>query len=608
MIQNNNSEQYTIQKGGYVTFDALSLRQLIINRLNQQGVFTDQNFLGSNLASIIDIISYSYNTLLYYLNKTATESMFTEAQLLENINRIVKIIDYSPVGAQTSTLTFNCSANTLTQGFYTIPRYSYLLINSIPYSFNEDIVFAKTQNTITESLNELAQQKLLFQGTFKEYPIYAATGESNEILLLDVTNEVVDHFNINIYVKSFRTGIWKQYTKTTNLYLEDGYAEKYELRLNSNNRYEVKFGDNINGKQLQPGDQVAVYYLSSRGTLGQVGSNAINNNTTLNLYSTIQYNQILNDINLNNYRYIANNETTYLRFANSTSSTLFQNKETPDEIRQNAPSIYKSQYRLVTLSDYVSFVKTNFAYLFSDVKAVNNTDYVTEYLKYFYDIGLTDPTNTESALFNQIQYSDSCNFNNIYLIIVPKSVTQDDLLPAQKELIMSAINQIKIATTEISFIDPIYKAVTFGVRTNLTEPLNIGEDFFGSLIISKQTNSRRTDQAISNDVANIFKSYFNKQNLKLGQVLDLRELTQQILNVDGVESFITSNESSGEFVQGLSFFVWNPLYPENDKRVTQNSISMKYFEIPYFFNMENIESVIQVNSTTTINSISEYLT
>ena len=280
----------------------------------------------------------------------------------------------------------------------------------------------------------------------------------------------------------------------------------------------------------------------------------------------------------------------------------------PDEIRQNAPSIYKSQYRLVTLSDYVSFVKTNFAYLFSDVRAVNNTDYVTGYLKYFYDIGLTDPTNTESALFNQIQYSDSCNFNNIYLIIVPKSVTQDSLLPAQKELIMSAINQIKIATTEISFIDPIYKAVTFGVRTNLTEPLNIGEDFFGSLIINKQTNSRRTDQAISNDVANIFKSYFNKQNLKLGQILDLRELTQQILNVDGVESFITSNESSGEFVQGLSFFVWNPLYPENDKQVTQNSISMKYFEIPYFFNIENIESVIRVNSTTTINSISEYLT
>ena len=256
----------------------------------------------------------------------------------------------------------------------------------------------------------------------------------------------------------------------------------------------------------------------------------------------------------------------------------------------------------------MSFVKTNFAYLFSDVKAVNNTDYVTEYLKYFYDIGLTDPTNTVNALFNQIQYSDSCNFNNIYLIIVPKSVTQDDLLPAQKELIMSAVNQIKIATTEISFIDPIYKAVTFGVRTNLTEPLNIGEDFFGSLIINKQTNSRRTDQAISNDVANIFKSYFNKQNLKLGQVLDLRDLTQQILNVDGVESFITSNENSGEFVQGLSFFVWNPLYPENDKRVTQNSISMKYFEIPYFFNMENIESVIRVNSTTTINSISEYLT
>lgn len=606
MIQNNNTEQYTIQKNGYVAFDALSLRQLIVNRLNQQGVFTDQNFLGSNLASVIDIIAYSYNTLLYYLNKTATESMFTEAQLLENINRIVKIIDYSPVGAQTSTLTFTCSANTFNQGFYTIPRYSYLQVNNIPYSFNEDIVFAKTQNTVTESLNELAQQKLLYQGIFNEYPVYTATGESNEIVLLDVANETVDHFNVNVYVKSFITGTWKQYLKTTNLYLEDGFAEKYEIRLNSNNRYEIKFGNNINGKQLQPGDQVAVYYLISDGENGQIGANAITNNTTLNLYSTIQYNQILNDINLNNYRYVTNDEVTYLRFNNPTSSTLFQDKETPEEIRQNAPSIYKSQYRLVTLSDYVTFVKTNFAYLFSDVKAINNADYVTGYLKYFYDIGLTDPTNTERALFNQVQYSDSCNFNNVYLTIVPKSEEQQYLLPAQKELITSSVNQIKIATTEISFIDPIYKAVTFGVRTNLSEPLTVGEGFFGSLVINKQTNTRRNDQAISNDVVNVFRNYFNKRNLKLGQILDLRTLTQQILDIDGVESFITVNEDNTESVQGLSFFVWNPLYPENDKQATQNSVQMKYFEIPYFFDIENIENRIRVDSTLSLNRISEF--
>ena len=54
-----------LPKDTYIAFDAVSLRQLIIERMNKQGVFTDQNQIGSNLASIIDIVAYSYNTLIY---------------------------------------------------------------------------------------------------------------------------------------------------------------------------------------------------------------------------------------------------------------------------------------------------------------------------------------------------------------------------------------------------------------------------------------------------------------------------------------------------------------------------------------------------------------
>ena len=63
------SLNYTLPKDSYIAFDALTLRQLIISRLNEQGVFTDQNYIGSNLACIIDIVSYTFNTLIYYLNK-----------------------------------------------------------------------------------------------------------------------------------------------------------------------------------------------------------------------------------------------------------------------------------------------------------------------------------------------------------------------------------------------------------------------------------------------------------------------------------------------------------------------------------------------------------
>jgi hypothetical protein len=270
MATNTINNSFDIPKGGYVAFDALSLRELIINRLNEQKIFTDQNFLGSNLSSIIDIIAYSYHTLIYYLNKTSTESMFSEAQLYENINRIVKLIDYSPIGYQTSTLTFNCSAESLTPGLYTIPRYSYVLTNDIPFSFNEDITFIKT-TAGTESLNELAKQKILFQGIYQEYPLYSAAGDENEVVILDVAGSNVDHFNIDVYVKSKITGVWEQYTKTTNLFLESGNAKKCEIRLNPYKRYEIKFGNGINGFKLETGDEVAVYYLVSGGENGVVG-------------------------------------------------------------------------------------------------------------------------------------------------------------------------------------------------------------------------------------------------------------------------------------------------------------------------------------------------
>ena len=61
-----------LPKDSYIAFDAFSMRELILRRLKEQGVFTDQDQIGSNLASIIDIVAYSFKTLMFYLNKTLT--------------------------------------------------------------------------------------------------------------------------------------------------------------------------------------------------------------------------------------------------------------------------------------------------------------------------------------------------------------------------------------------------------------------------------------------------------------------------------------------------------------------------------------------------------
>ena len=72
---------FNLPTNAYTAFDALSLKNLIKDRLNQKSFFTDQNYEGSNLSSMIDIVAYSYHVLLFYLNQTSSESTFTETEL-----------------------------------------------------------------------------------------------------------------------------------------------------------------------------------------------------------------------------------------------------------------------------------------------------------------------------------------------------------------------------------------------------------------------------------------------------------------------------------------------------------------------------------------------
>ena len=71
------SDPIPFDKNSYVAFDGTSIRDIIVSRLNQGKVFTDQNYQGSNLSALIDIVGITVNTLLYYLNKTSSESIFT---------------------------------------------------------------------------------------------------------------------------------------------------------------------------------------------------------------------------------------------------------------------------------------------------------------------------------------------------------------------------------------------------------------------------------------------------------------------------------------------------------------------------------------------------
>ena len=139
------STDYTIPDTGYATFDALTMKQLIKGRLSQSGFYTDHDFEGSNLSSLIDILAYSYHVQMFYLNQTSSESLFSEAQLYENVNRIVALLGYKPRGFQTCRLGFKLKGlNTLPKGAYVIPRYSFVNASGVQFYTPHEIYIAKS--------------------------------------------------------------------------------------------------------------------------------------------------------------------------------------------------------------------------------------------------------------------------------------------------------------------------------------------------------------------------------------------------------------------------------------------------------------------------------
>ncbi len=583
---NNPTTDFPLTKTDYVAFDAYSLRQLIVDRLNKYNVLTDQNFIGSNLSSVIDIIAFSYNTLIYYLNKTSTESLFSEAQLYDNINRIVKLIDYSPIGFQTSTLSFTASAQDVSRGLYTIPRYTYIQSGYNTFSFNEDITFVKTVDATIESMTDLAAQKLMYQGMYVEHPLYTALGDESEMFIFDPGSGVLaDHFNIDVYIKKSVDGLWVKGKKTPSFYLESADSYSYEIRLNGNGLYEIKFGNDINGKKLEAGDQVAIYWLRSGGESGRVGPGNFSATSCIK-FSTTQFDSILSDVTANQLTFASASDVAALVISNNISSSFIKDKETPDDIRNNAPSIYRGQYRLVTQEDYRSYITNNFGAFLQDVAIFNNWDYTSGYLQYFVDQGMTTPFQNDRALFNQVAFADSCNFNNVYIVGLPRTesgVSADYLARAQKELIQSSVQPIKMLNTEIVFVDPIFKTAAFGISDASNQYTPSVDKFLCGLYIVRDPQSRQDPSYITSTIKQIFVDYFSRKNLTLGQVFDIKFLSQQITGIAGVKTIYTRRIlNDGTYIQteGLYFFLWNEQQPQ-DKMVVSNNYQLNKFTCLY---------------------------
>jgi hypothetical protein len=600
--------EFNLPRNAYAAFDAVSLKQLITNRIKTSGLFPDIDYEGSNVNGLVDVIAYSYHVLLFYLNQTASDSMFSQSELFENMNKIVSLIGYKPTGNCTASLNVSVTAEaSLPSGYsYTIPRFSNIMLGNVPYSINTDINFQKTTST-DEFIESIGLSNLLYQGIFKEYPIYVGIGENFEQFTVnidysgDFNYKMVDYNNLYVFVKDINTQEWSEWKEVNSLYIANNISKVFEKRLNEYGHYDIKFGNGINGKKLNAGDYVSIYYLESDGRRGIVGTNAAKGGKMI-LFNTQLFSEIFNNIKNENSNYITANNILKLKFDNQYESVPATFIESVENIRKNAPLTFSAQNRAVTTYDYESFVSKNFSNIIQSVKAVSNKDYTSQYLSYFYELGLERPNLDDKLLFNQVSFNDACDFNNVYLFCVPRlgaivnETTPVDLFFSQKQSIINKLNTVKMVNQNVVVSDPIYLAFDIGLP--ITSEIDISVDIRNQtkIRITRDPNQIISKEQIKSLVASYILDFFVQSNNELGKFIDLSQLSFDILNLTGVKNLETVRivDSIEYKVSKLNFIYWNPLYTSSPVVSLGQNKTLKFFEFPFFYEISNLINKIEV--------------
>lgn len=589
----------------YQLFNATDIKSFIIRQLKSSDnqIFKDVNYLGSNMNTFIDTIAVILQQLLFHLSLNASETALSTAQLLESMNKLSSLLNYKPSGKQTSILPVQLlisvqKTSTAGNGVkqVTIPRFLELSHNS-KFVLKNPITVAIDENT-TEILEEAA----MFQGNVHQSQVYMATGDNFEkITLIDTfggDNFVSDNFFVIFVDESLdQTADWHEYTETPLLFLNDEKARVYEKRYDEDGNYSFKFGDGTNGMKLKKGNQVVIFYLVSDGEPAIIDDASVLGVEAPTIYSSALYNEILTSTFKSDTQspYDLTNVSN-IQITPTGNSTDIVYPESVESIRNNAHKIFASQNRLLTLGDYYTHVKRLFSNYCKDIYLMTNDQYTKDFLRYYYDLGLDAPQGDSRLNIAQVNFMTSCNFNNIYLVVLPQINTvlswrvPNYLNSSFKQEIVESVQQAKGINHNLVILDPIYRAFTWG------SPYLDGTDFNeeqlkNTLVLTKAKYNKYSAQYIKQKAIDEITDYFD--SLALGDPVNVSELSTRITQINGIKDFHIVDKN-GNTVSDLTLYSWNPLYSTEDNELSQQTVPVAPFTYCYFYDRDNINSIITV--------------
>jgi len=325
-----------------INFSNLDFDQIksnIKDYLRADSNFTDFDYEGSNLSTLIDILAYNTYLNSFNANMIANEVFIDSATLRENVVSLARNIGYIPrsVSAAKAEISFRVD----TSSYYIPPRTITLKKGPVVTSSSfgsESYVFCATEDVTIPVKNNLAsfENVLVYEGTFITQTFTVNNSQYDQRYIL--TNNGIDTSTIKVNVANSITdpssSTFNLVDTITNV---SSSSKVFLLQEIEDERYEVLFGDGVFGKKLENGNIITVTYVVTSG-------------------------KVANGISVFNFsgKLVDNNgQTVSIGIANvitNLSSAGGDDIESTNSIRKYAPRIYSAQNRAVTATDYETLV------------------------------------------------------------------------------------------------------------------------------------------------------------------------------------------------------------------------------------------------------------
>ena len=221
--------------------------------IRANSTFTDYDFEGSNISSIIDLLAYNTYITSYNANMVSNEVFIDSATLRENVVSLARNIGYLPrsrkAAAATVSFFVDCSNISPTPAALTLKKGP---VASTAGTFgNQSFVFSIVSDITVPVLDGIASfdEIAIYQGSLLTSNFTYSSRTPNAKFILP--NAGIDTALLNVVVKGTQQSTTQvQYTAQDSLFNIDGTSKVYYLQEIEDERYQLIFGDGIFGKAL----------------------------------------------------------------------------------------------------------------------------------------------------------------------------------------------------------------------------------------------------------------------------------------------------------------------------------------------------------------------